>query len=96
MGPTYDDALYAAGPDGALEVIRSADPDATTLVVIGHNPTVAYLAQLLSDGLAEAAVLRETAQGYPPSAVTVLEVTTPWAELAEGEARVTAFHVGQG
>ncbi len=94
--PDLDDALYAAGPDSALEVIRAATAQAATLLVVAHNPTVAHLAQLLSDGLADATALRDMAHGYPPAAVTVLELSGPWAELGEGGARVTAFHVGQG
>ena len=35
----------------ALDLIRETSPDAVrTLVVVGHNPTMAYLAQLLDDG----------------------------------------------
>lgn len=94
--PDFDDALYAAGPDSALEVIRAATAQAETLIVIGHNPTVGHLAQQLSDGLADASALREMAQGYPPSAVTALELSGTWTELDEGSARVRAFHVGQG
>jgi phosphohistidine phosphatase len=64
--------------------------------VIGHNPTVAYLAQLLDDGEGDAVAAAEMAGGYPTSAVTVFAYDGAWADLAPGGARVLAFHVGRG
>src|SRR5207342_2015646 len=41
---TYSASLYAAGPETALDLVRETDDEATALVVVGHNPTMAYLA----------------------------------------------------
>src|SRR6476661_7758966 len=70
--------------------------EAATLVVVGHNPTIAYLAQLLDDGDGDVAASNEMAMGYPTSAVTVMEYDGAWADLGAGTARVLAFHVGRG
>ena len=94
---SYEDGLYSAGPDAALEVLRTADPDASVLVFVGHNPTAAYLAHLLSDGTPDPDAFRAmSAEGYPTAALTVLDVPVDWADLAEGSASVTHFHVGKG
>lgn len=92
----YDDGLYAASTDAALDLIRESDDGISTLVVIGHNPTVANLVQLLDDGSGDEEAGNELATGYPTAAVVVLAYDGDWAELDEAEAAVTAFHVGRG
>src|SRR5262249_12989468 len=47
---TSDDVLYEAGTESALDVIRETEDAYSTLVVVGHNPTMASLATLLDDG----------------------------------------------
>lgn len=94
--PTYDEALYSGGPESALEVLSSVDPDAEVLMFVGHNPTVAYLANLLSDSAPDPTAFRDLLQGYPAAAVTLLEVPVAWADLGEGSARIQAFHAGHG
>jgi phosphohistidine phosphatase len=93
---TYDQGLYAAGPETALDLIRASPTGAGTVIVIGHNPTIAYLAQLLDDGEGDVAAVNEMAVGYPTSALTVFEHDGGWAGLGAGSARVAAFHVGRG
>lgn len=92
--PTYDDSLYSAGPDTALDVLVGCDPDAEVLLVVGHNPTAAYLAQFVADGQPDPEAFRAMSQGYPPAALAVFDVPVPWTDLTEGSARLTAFHVG--
>src|SRR4051794_32825009 len=53
LEPVLDPSLYAAGPDTAMEVLRTAPAAATTVMVVGHNPTMAHLVHLLDDGNAE-------------------------------------------
>ena len=92
---TYDESLYAAGPETALDVVRGTDDAVRTLVLVGHNPTVATLAQVLDDGEGDEEASTQMVLGYPTSAMTVLELQGSWAELDEAGARVVAFHVGR-
>ncbi len=94
--PVLDDGLYAAGPETALDILRGAPDGSRTLVLIGHNPTVAFLAQLLDDGGGDQAAGNEMALGYPTCAATVLTYDGAWADLGEQSAQVLAFHVGRG
>jgi len=64
------------------------------LVVIGHNPTVAYLASVLDDGTSD--LSNEMAMGYPTSAVAVFDLPGDWADLDEGSCTLVAFHVPRG
>ena len=94
LEPRVDGALYAAGEDSALEVLRTVDPAARTVLCVGHNPTVSLLAQALSDEQPDRDAFAELTLGYPPATVTVLAVPGEWADLAPGRARVRAFHGG--
>jgi phosphohistidine phosphatase len=94
--PDLDSALYSAGPDGALEVLRSAPSGARTVALVGHNPTMAHLVHLLDDGGADPVAFAEISTGFPTCAVAVLDVPGEWADLEIAGARVTAFHVGRG
>ncbi len=81
-------ALYEAGPEALLDEVRAlAAPETRTLLVVGHNPTIAQLVLLLDDGTGTDAtdVLRH---GFPPSSAAVLEYEGPWERLAFGTARM--------
>jgi phosphohistidine phosphatase len=88
------ESLYAAGPETALDLVRETTPDVSALVVVGHNPTIAYLAQLLDDGTGDAEALREMATGFPAGALARFEVQGTWAELDLASARLVGFHAG--
>jgi len=92
---TLDEGLYDAGPESALDLVRAADPAVSTLLVVGHNPTMSILAQLLDDGEGDVGASTEMTQGFPTCALAVLVLEGPWAELDEASAVVTAFHVSR-
>lgn len=93
----FSAGLYAAGGDSAFDLVRDTDPSVECLVVIGHNPTMAYLAELIDDGDGDAAATGALlTRGFPTSAVAVFAVSVPWTDLAPGAGRIEAFHVGNG
>jgi phosphohistidine phosphatase len=75
----YDDGLYAASTMTVVDLVEGLQG---TVLVIGHNPTMAGLVQHLDDGGSDFLVL-----DYPTSAVTVLEADT----LDSASARITGF-----
>lgn len=95
LEPTYDAQLYGTDEDGVLDLLRTAPEHAGTAVVVGHNPTMAVLVQLLDDG--EGAASGSVDLGsFPTSTAAVFEVDGPWAELAPMGGRLVAFHVARG
>ncbi len=93
LEPDYDPGVYSAGSDTALDLLRALDGRVSTAVLLGHNPTVGYLAQLLDDGQGDAeAVSQLLVRGFPTSAAAVFEVTDGWEALAEGSAVLRGFH----
>lgn len=94
LGPTFSAALYAAGADTAFDLVREVDAAVATLVVIGHNPTMAYIAELIDDGEGDAdATTGLVTRGFPTSALAVFTVTEEWSGLGPGAGRLEAFHV---
>jgi phosphohistidine phosphatase len=96
LAPELDQGLYSAGPETALDIVRGTDDAVGTLLVLGHNPTVAYLAAMLDDGDGEPDAVAAMTAGYPTCALTVFSYAGAWAGLAEGSARVDTFHVARG
>ncbi len=70
----YVDDIYGGNPDHILEAIRLHAPaDATTLLVVGHEPGMPATALTLDpDGHIER---------FPTSAFAVVETETPWDQL---------------
>jgi len=91
-----DHALYGADEDGVLDLIRLTDEGVGTLVVVGHNPTMGLLAQLLDDGEGPPEAVDRLMRGYPTSATAVFELPATWERAAMGRARLTLFNVGRG
>jgi phosphohistidine phosphatase len=96
LEPDYDRGLYSAEPATAMDLISLVDDAVGSLVVIGHNPTMAYLAQLLGDGEGDPALEGELLAGFPTSATAVFAYDGAWADLSEGSARLVGYHVGRG
>jgi phosphohistidine phosphatase len=82
--------LYLAEPDTVLHRIRAVDDRATTVMVIGHNPTLHEVAlDLVADGNKHA--LRSLGEKYPTGALAVFDVDGSWPALAPGTAHLAAF-----
>ncbi len=75
-----DHRVYDAGPEQLLEVIRETPPDVTSAAVVGHNPGMTALVNLLEG----ADVIDE----LPTFAIARLEVPPPWVDLAFGRGTV--------
>jgi phosphohistidine phosphatase len=93
---TLEEALYEAGTESALDLIRETEDHVRTLVVVGHNPTMGLLALLLDDGEGDEDAGNEMALGYPTCALAVFRYDGDWSDLDEASASVVAFHVGRG
>jgi phosphohistidine phosphatase len=81
----YDADLYSAGMAAAFSAIRGVDPDAKTVLLIGHNPTVSALSHRLDDTATRALA------GLRTSEIAVHAVTVPWADLATAD--LTTIHL---
>jgi phosphohistidine phosphatase len=67
-----EDGLYGAGADQILARLARLDDKTATAMVIGHNPGIADLVDLLGPG----------DQDVPTGAIAELSFTGPWSTLA--------------
>jgi phosphohistidine phosphatase len=81
-----DERIYDNTVDGLLELLREADHDVRSVVLVGHNPAVAHVAGVLDDGAGSEPARTRLAAGFPPASVALFEVGTPFADLAPGGA----------
>ncbi|MGO9743897.1 MAG: SixA phosphatase family protein [Roseiarcus sp.] len=83
--------LYDATRVLVLEVLRALPDAALCVLVVGHNPGTAEVANLLAGGGARESRLRMAAK-YPTTALAVLESEIAhWAEIAPKIARLQHF-----
>src|SRR5262245_30849973 len=85
---TYEDALYNAGPDAILELLREDAGAAKALLVVGHNPGLHELGKLLiASGDVDA---RERLnEGLPTSGLLVIDfVGNDWGVLHPSSGRL--------
>lgn len=89
---TCDERIYAGGVDGACAVLRELPASLGAVALIGHNPTLEELVDLLGG----------RSSRLKTSSIAVLESRSPWADIgSSGSAkhawgRLTAEHTARG
>jgi phosphohistidine phosphatase len=78
--------LYAASSDELLERLQRVPPEAETVMLVGHNPSIQELATGLASGPSEL-----DGQKFPTGALATLSFYGLWRELAFGEAELVSF-----
>ncbi len=87
--PEPSPALYTADVDSALDLVRRTADDVRSLLVVGHNPTMAYLATDLDDGASDYS--NDLVLGFPTAALAVFDYDGTWADLSAGACRLVAL-----
>ncbi len=87
------DSFYSAGPDAVLDLLRELPAEVGTVLVVGHNPTMAWLAHALDDGEGDPEVLIRMSRDFAPASTAHLELQVAWADLVEGSARLVDYLV---
>ncbi|HEY7688831.1 MAG TPA: histidine phosphatase family protein [Dongiaceae bacterium] len=78
------DPLYLAPPEQILKSIRGVEAKVKTLMVIGHNPGMAQLANHLADG-GDKTALQHLRQKFPTAALAVFEADVDsWSKFERG------------
>lgn len=92
----FRDDLYESDAWEVLELLGTVPAAAKAVMVIGHNPTMGELVDLINDGEGDAEIEGRLLDGFPTAAVAVFEIKGGWSQLADHSCRVTHFHVGRG
>jgi phosphohistidine phosphatase len=85
--------LYRADADELLDIVREVDDERAAAMVVGHNPTLLDLLELLVDRTA-AAGHDQLAHGFPTAALAVVVFDTDhWAELSPGAGHLRSVYL---
>ncbi|MEZ0064745.1 phosphohistidine phosphatase [Streptacidiphilus sp. MAP12-20] len=88
----YEDRLYEAAPGQLIEVLHELPEEVRTVLLVGHNPGVQGLAEIVSGDSEGDALARLRASGFPTSAVALIDFAGPWKGLEPGVGRLRAFY----
>lgn len=90
----YDDAIYMAAPSDLLAAMRALaprDPALQTAMIVGHNPGMEELAEMLVGGGDEHS-LELMDEKFPTCALAVFTFDAKdWADIAPGTGTLTRF-----
>ncbi|MCX2971287.1 histidine phosphatase family protein [Streptomyces sp. TRM70308] len=87
----YEERVYDASPGELISVVTEVDDDVRDLILIGHNPGMQNLAEILTGSADEEAARRMAERGFPTSAMAVLTVNGTWKSVEPGAGHLTHF-----
>lgn len=91
-----EERIYENTVDELLAVISTVPDSATTVVVVGHNPSMHGLAITLDDGNGDGEARAKIHESYPTCGITVFDVSRQWSDLAYGDATLRTFAAPRG
>ncbi|MET9561119.1 MULTISPECIES: SixA phosphatase family protein [Streptomyces] len=86
----YEERLYEASPGELIAVLNETPDDAQNALLIGHNPGVQGLADILA-GRSEADAKEGATREFHPAAFAVLSFTGSWKSLEPGAATLLDY-----
>ncbi|AZM78475.1 histidine phosphatase family protein [Streptomyces sp. KPB2] len=87
----YEERIYEASPGELIAVLNETPDDLSNVLVIGHNPGMEALTEILA-GSAEAEVReRINRRGFPTAAFAVLTFTGSWKDVEPGMATLVDY-----
>ena len=85
----FDRSLYDEGPRAVVELVGAVEDTVSSVLVVGHNPTISMVAAALSDGAADPALEQAVVKGLPTAAIACFDVPVPWRDVNAGQLRLT-------
>ncbi|MFF8595676.1 SixA phosphatase family protein [Streptomyces sp. NPDC015220] len=87
----YEERIYEASPGELIAVLNETPDDVRNLVLIGHNPGVQGLAEVLSGSAEDDARERMGRRGFPAAAFAVVTFDGSWKTLEPGAATLRDY-----
>lgn len=87
----YEERIYEASPGELIALLNETPDDAQNVLLVGHNPGVQGLADILAGAAEGDARERMSRRGYPAAAFAVLSFTGPWKTLEPGVATLLDY-----
>ncbi|MFI8188256.1 SixA phosphatase family protein [Streptomyces sp. NPDC085946] len=87
----YEERVYEASPGELIAVLNETPDDAQNVLLVGHNPGVHGLAEVLAGSAEGDAGERMGRRGFPAAAFAVLSFTGSWKSLEPGVATLLDY-----
>ena len=87
----YEERIYEASPGELIALLNEVPDEVRNLVLVGHNPGIEGLAEVLSGTAEEDARERMTRRGFPAAAFAVLTFSGTWKTLEPGVATLVDY-----
>ncbi|MFI1679918.1 SixA phosphatase family protein [Streptomyces sp. NPDC020607] len=87
----YEDRVYEASPGELIAVLNETPDDVQNLVLIGHNPGIQGLTDVLAGDSEGDARERLNRRGFPTAAFAVLTYPGSWKALEPGVATLVDY-----
>lgn len=87
--------LYNTTVGTLVAVLSGTRPDAESVMVVGHEPTVSAAAAWLAGPGSDKVALQRIAHGLPTGMAALFDVPVDWRDLAQGAAVLRAV-IGRG
>ncbi|MCX3063969.1 SixA phosphatase family protein [Streptomyces beihaiensis] len=87
----YEERIYEASPGELIAVLNETPEDVRNVVLVGHNPGVQGLADVLAGDSEGDTLTRMSRRGFPTAAFAVLTHTGSWKSLEPGTATLVDY-----
>ncbi|MEU5771095.1 histidine phosphatase family protein [Streptomyces asoensis] len=87
----YEERIYEASPGELIALLNETPDDVRDAVLIGHNPGIQGLADILSGQAEGDAGERMRSRGFPAAAFAVLSFDGSWKSLEPGVATLLDY-----
>ena len=87
----YEERIYEASPGELIALLNETPDDAQNAVLIGHNPGVQGLADILAGSAEGDARERMNHRGFPAAAFAVLSFEGSWKSLEPAAAKLIDY-----
>ncbi|MFE5587182.1 SixA phosphatase family protein [Kitasatospora sp. NPDC056531] len=92
----YEERIYEASAGEIIAVLQEAPEEYPDVVLVGHNPGVLGLTQVLAgDAGDQDALERLRMGGFPTAAIAVLSFSGSWKGVEPGVAKLVSYHTPQ-
>ncbi|MFD8573585.1 SixA phosphatase family protein [Streptomyces sp. NPDC059639] len=87
----YEERIYEASPGELIAVLNETPDDVNNIVLIGHNPGMQALTEILTADAEGDTRERLDRRGFPTAAFCVLTYSGPWKSLEPGTAMLADY-----
>lgn len=87
----YEDRLYDASPGEIVAVVNEVPDETQDLLVVGHNPGMHAVADLLAADSEDAEAAAGLSRGFPTSGIAVIRFVGSWKSVEPGVGTLSSF-----